>query len=89
MQGTTGGRELKARYYCSTRRGDRSCDQPIAHAEQVENQLVQFITGFAPSPNIREEIIRRLSHDATPESSDPSPHYCPSSRASTAHRRGK
>jgi site-specific DNA recombinase len=70
MQGTTGGRELKARYYCATRRADRSCDQPIAYAEQVENQLAQFITGFAPNPNIREEIIRRLSHDTAPESGE-------------------
>ena len=70
MQGTTGGRELKARYYCATRRANRSCDQPIAHAEQVENQLVQFITGFTPNPNIREEIIRRLSSDSAPETSE-------------------
>ncbi|HWY18313.1 MAG TPA: recombinase family protein [Solirubrobacteraceae bacterium] len=70
MQGTTGGRELKARYYCATRRANHSCDQPIAHAEQVENQLVQFITGFTPNPNIREEIIRRLSSDSAPETSE-------------------
>jgi Recombinase zinc beta ribbon domain len=70
MHGTTGGRELKARYYCSTRRADRSCDQPIAHAEQIESQLVQFITGFAPHPNIREEILRRLSSDTAPETSE-------------------
>ncbi len=70
MHGTTGGRELKARYYCSTRRADRSCDQPIAHAEQIESQLVQFITGFTPNPNIREEILRRLSSDTAPETSE-------------------
>jgi hypothetical protein len=76
MHGTTGGRELKARYYCSTRRADRSCDQPIAHAEQIERQLVQFITGFTPSPAIREEILRRLTSDTAPETSE------------TARRRG-
>ncbi len=70
MQGTTGGRKLEARYYCSTRRADRSCDQPIAKAEHVERQLAQFITGFAPSKGIREEILRRLANAAAPESSE-------------------
>lgn len=70
MQGTTGGRKLEARYYCSTRRADRSCDQPIAKAEHVERQLAQFITGFAPGKGIREEILRRLACDAAPESAE-------------------
>ena len=68
MQGTTGGRDLKARYYCATRRANRSCDQPIIPAEQIERQLVQFIAGFAPSAAIRQEIIRRLSTDNSPDS---------------------
>jgi hypothetical protein len=70
MQGTTGGREQTARYYCATRRADRSCDQPIAHAEQIEAQLAQYITGFAPTPAIREDILRRLASAAAPETSD-------------------
>lgn len=37
MQGTSGGRDLKARYYCATRRANRSCDQPIIPAEQSSN----------------------------------------------------
>ncbi len=70
MQGTTGGREQTARYYCATRRADRSCDQPIAHAEQIEAQLAQYITGFAPTPAIREDILRRLANAAAPETSE-------------------
>jgi hypothetical protein len=70
MQGTTGGRNLEARYYCSTRRADRSCDQPIAKAEHVERQLAQFITGFVPSKGIRGEILCRLASSAGPESSE-------------------
>ena len=65
MQGTSGGRDLKARYYCSTRRTDRSCDQPIIPAERVERQLVDFIAGFAPDPAVQEEILHRLANPAT------------------------
>ena len=64
MQGSSGGRDLKARYYCSTRRANRSCDQPITPAERVEQQLVQFLTGFAPSRTIQKEILQRLANPA-------------------------
>jgi site-specific DNA recombinase len=64
MQGSSGGRDLKARYYCSNRRANRSCDQPITPAERVEQQLVQFLTGFAPSRNMQSEILRRLANPA-------------------------
>ncbi len=63
-------REQTARYYCATRRADRSCDQPIAHAEQIEAQLVRFITGFAPTPAICDDILRRLASAAAPESGE-------------------
>ncbi len=64
MQGSSGGRDLKARYYCSTRRANRSCDQPITPAERVEQQLVQFLTGFTPSRTIQKEILQRLANPA-------------------------
>jgi len=67
MQGTTGGRELTARYYCASRRANRSCDQPIAQAEKIERQLVRFITGFAPDHAVRQEVLRRLEANAAPE----------------------
>ncbi len=69
MQGTTGGRANTPRYYCASRRANHSCDQPIIPAEQVEQQLAAFLTGFAPNPAIRKEILTRLSTN-TPESSD-------------------
>jgi hypothetical protein len=69
MQGTTGGRQNTPRYYCSTRRANNSCDQPIIPAEQVERQLAQFLTDFAPSPAIRDQIVCRLSSNA-PETSE-------------------
>ncbi len=69
MQGTTGGRQNTPRYYCATRRADNSCDQPIIPAEQVEHQLARFLTGFAPNPDIREQILHRLSAN-TPETND-------------------
>jgi site-specific DNA recombinase len=70
MQGTTGGRELTARYYCASRRANRSCDQPIAQAEKIERQLVQFITEFAPGHAVRQEILRRLAANAAPETAE-------------------
>jgi site-specific DNA recombinase len=70
MQGTTGGRQLTARYYCSSRRSNRSCDQPIAQAEPIEHQLVQFIAGFAPGEHIRHEILRRLTTDTEPDTTE-------------------
>lgn len=72
MQGTTGGRELTARYYCASRRANRSCDQPIAQAEKIERQLVQFITGFAPGHAVRQEVLRRLAASAAPRQPKPS-----------------
>jgi site-specific DNA recombinase len=69
MQGSSGGRDLKARYYCSTRRANRSCDQPIASAEKIERQLVEFIAGFKLGGSVREEILRRLAL-TTPETAE-------------------
>jgi DNA invertase Pin-like site-specific DNA recombinase len=70
MQGSIGGRDSKARYYCATRRSNRSCDQPIAAAEKIERQLVDFIAGFAVGDTIRKEILRRLAAPAAPETSE-------------------
>jgi hypothetical protein len=45
MQGTTGGRQNKPRYYCSTRRADNSCDQPIIPAQEVVPFTVEVCGG--------------------------------------------
>jgi hypothetical protein len=76
MQGTSGGRDLKARYYCSTRRANRSCDQPIIPAEQVEAQLARFLEGFTPSPTVQNEILDQLANPtATREDSQTTKHH--------------
>lgn len=68
MQGRASGASGAARYICSSRRATRSCDQPLASAEEVEGQLVEFIEGFAPGEEVQQEILRRLAEDAGPES---------------------
>ena len=60
MQGTAVGRKLAPRYYCATRRAGHTCDQPLIHAQLVEEQLVEFVGDFRPAPAICEEILRRL-----------------------------
>jgi hypothetical protein len=46
-----------------------SCDQPIIPAERVEQQLADFLTGFAPNQATQTEILRRLSSPAAKEDS--------------------
>jgi site-specific DNA recombinase len=61
MHGTSIGRKLVARYYCSNRRATHNCDQPLIHADRVEAQLVEFMTDFKPTKATCEEILRRLA----------------------------
>jgi site-specific DNA recombinase len=70
MQGTAVGRQKAPRYYCSTRRVGRGCDQPLVHADDVETQLVEFVSDFKPEGAIREEVLRRLGEDASADSAD-------------------
>ena len=70
MHGTAVGRNLAARYYCSSRRGGGDCDQPVAPVEQVEAQLVEFVSDFKPGDRLRDEILERLSDPSTTESAD-------------------
>ena len=70
MHGTGVGRNHVARYYCSTRRKNHECDQPVVPAEDAERQIVEFIAGFRPEPGLRDEILRRLAADSGPESGE-------------------
>lgn len=70
MQGTSVGRKLAARYYCATRRTTHACDQPLIHADRVEQQLVEFIADFKPSTAIRDEILRRLAGATGPDTAE-------------------
>jgi hypothetical protein len=64
MQGTAVGRKGAPRYYCATRRKQRACKQPLAPADRIEEQIVEFIADFRPSQAIRDEILRRLADPA-------------------------
>jgi site-specific DNA recombinase len=70
MHGTAVGRNLAARYYCSSRRGGGACDQPVAAVEVVEQQLVAFVADFKPGAELRDEILRRLTNTSGTETAD-------------------
>lgn len=40
-------------YYCSSRRKTHDCDQPVAPADQAEQQLASFIAAFTPDMSVR------------------------------------
>ena len=61
MYGQNTGRKGVPRYYCSTRRKREGCDQPLAPAMSIEQQLAEFIAAFTPSPELRDEIMARLA----------------------------
>jgi site-specific DNA recombinase len=62
MHGTATGRQQIPRYYCATRRKQHGCDQPLAPAAPIEDQIVEFISDFRPSQAIRDEILHRLAN---------------------------
>jgi hypothetical protein len=62
MHGTATGRRGEARYCCSTRRKKHGCDQPLALALPLEDQIAEFVADFRPSAEIRDEILRRLAN---------------------------
>jgi hypothetical protein len=70
MQGTATGRNGAPRYYCATRRKQHACDQPLARADRIEEQIVEFIADFRPTQAIREEILRRLAEPATDDTAE-------------------
>ena len=70
MQGTAVGRRGAPRYYCATRRKQHACDQPLAPADRIEEQIVEFIADFRPGQTIRDEILRRLAEPATVDTAE-------------------
>jgi site-specific DNA recombinase len=70
MQGTAVGRRGAPRYYCATRRKQHACDQPLAPADRIEEQIVEFIADFRPGQTIRDEILRRLAAPATVDTAE-------------------
>jgi hypothetical protein len=59
MYGQTTGRKGMARCYCSTRRKREGCDQPLAPAVPIEHQLAEFVSAFTPSPELRDDPVKR------------------------------
>ena len=60
LHGTKGGRSNARRYYCSGRKQGTGCDQPIADADALEEQLANFVREFNPSLAVRKAVVRRL-----------------------------
>jgi len=65
MHGTVGGRKNIRRYYCSGRKQGMGCDQPVARADELEEQLAEYVRHFNPSPAVRRAVVCRLKEQAT------------------------
>ena len=52
------------RYHCSTRRHGDGCDQPLAHAEPLEAQIVDWLRGFQPDAQPRIVVLATLRQAA-------------------------
>jgi DNA invertase Pin-like site-specific DNA recombinase len=60
MHGNAGSRPRVRRYLCSTRRYGNGCDQPLAKAEPLEEQLVDWLSGFQPDDALRAYVLASL-----------------------------
>jgi site-specific DNA recombinase len=65
MHGTLGGRKGIRRYYCSGRKQGTGCDQQVAKADALEEQVAEYVRHFNPSPAVRRAVVRRLKEQAT------------------------
>jgi beta-lactamase superfamily II metal-dependent hydrolase len=54
----------KRRYYCSGRKQGSDCDQPIAEADPLEEQLADYVRHFNPSQAVRKAVVRRLKQQS-------------------------
>jgi hypothetical protein len=57
MHGNRGSSGKVRRYHCSTRRRGDGCDQPLAHAEPLEAQIVDWLRGFQPDAQMRTVVV--------------------------------
>ncbi len=60
MHGTRGSRGKVRRYQCSTHRYGGPCDQPIAGAEALEAQLVEWVRDFRPDEELRALVLASI-----------------------------
>jgi site-specific DNA recombinase len=63
MHGQTSGKKKEPRYYCANRSKRHTCNQPLAHADKIENQIAAFVAAFKPSTAMRDEILHRLASE--------------------------
>jgi site-specific DNA recombinase len=64
MHGTRGSRRGIRRYYCSSRRYGHGCDQPMAQAEPLEEQLVGWLSDFEPDEELRRHALAHVRQEA-------------------------
>jgi hypothetical protein len=67
MHGQTSGKKSLACYYCSTRRKRTAsgCNQPLAPAGVIEQQIAEFVACFTPTAEVRDEVLARLADEDT------------------------
>jgi DNA invertase Pin-like site-specific DNA recombinase len=68
MHGTRGSRTPVRRYICSTRRYGDECDQPIAKAQPLEDQLIEWLHDFQPDVDQRKDALDVIAANHARES---------------------
>jgi hypothetical protein len=64
MHGNRGSTNRVRRYLCSTRRHGDGCDQPLADAEPLEEQIVDWLRGLQPDAQLRTVVLDMLRQAA-------------------------
>lgn len=70
MHGTTGSQPRVRRYICSTRRNGHPCGEPIAKAEPLEAQLVDWLRGFQPDQQLQTLVTDTIKQTSGDRSED-------------------
>jgi DNA invertase Pin-like site-specific DNA recombinase len=64
MHGTRGSRAGVRRYQCSTRRHHGTCEQTMLAAGPLEEQLVDWLCGFQPDPDLLALVVDEIRAQA-------------------------
>jgi site-specific DNA recombinase len=70
MHGNKGSSPQIRRYLCSTRRYGGDCKQPIARAEPLEEQIVEWLRDFQPDEELRAVVLASVREVAKREGGD-------------------
>lgn len=60
MHGSTGGRNGKRRYVCSSRKQGHACSEPSVGADGIEVVVARYVGDFSPPQAVKLAIVRRL-----------------------------